>query len=152
MDAGDGDLVMADYAPSFVGFVDINGKLSIDRLDHFKAYCKHFAGNEVEVEVRKRRSRRGLKANAFYWAAVLPPIAHRLEGWTVDEVHEAMKAKFLGREDLEHGLSKIGSSAKLNVEEFAQYLDSIILWAAETLGVVIDVPEPKAQKQKARAA
>jgi len=146
---------MSDYAPFFVGFVDRGGKLSIDRLDHFKAFVKHFAGEEVEIEVRKRRSRRSLKANAFYWAAVLPPIKAKLEGWTLEQVHEAMKAKFLATEDMELGLWKIGSSRKLNVEEFAEYLDSIILWAAETLGVVIEVPEqPKAAaaKQSQRAA
>lgn len=144
-------MTMADYAPAFVGFVDGTGRLTIDRMAHFKAYVKHFSGEVVEIEVRKRRSKRSLKANAFYWAAVLPPIKERLEGWTLDEVHEAMKAKFLSKEDLTLGLTKIGSSRKLNTEQFAEYLDSIILWAAEKLGVVIELPaEP--QKQKSRAA
>lgn len=129
----------------FLGFVNDEGKLTLDWPTQFKAYAKHLAGEEVEVILRKRRSRRSLKANAYYWGVVLPAISQQLEGWTVEDVHEAMKAKFLAQENLELGLWKIGSSRKLTVQEFGAYLDSIILWAAEKLGVVIDAP-PERQR------
>lgn len=135
--------------PTFLGYVDKDGKLTLDYAAQFRAYAKHLAGEEVELVLRKRRSRRSLKANAYYWGVVLPAIAQRLEGWTTEDVHEAMKAKFLATEDLELGLWKIGSSRKLTTQEFATYLDSILLWAAEKLGLVIEQPEEPRSKTRA---
>ena len=121
----------------FRGHVDDAGKPHMDAPKQLAAYWRHLAGQDVEVEIRKRKSRRSVKANAFWWAAVIPPLcAHT--GYTPDEMHEALKAKFLGAEDLSTGLRRIGSTAALDTAAFAELTDRVILWAAEHLGVVIE--------------
>ena len=127
-------------APVFVGLVQ-DGKLRIDYRAQFDAYLRRFEGEAVEVEVRKRRSQRSRAQNAFWWSVVVPTLAEHT-GYSKDEMHEALKAKFLSTEDLSLGLTKIGSTAKLGTQEFADLVDRVVLWAAEALGVIVPPPKP----------
>jgi hypothetical protein len=125
----------------FVGLVQ-DGKLRLDSKKQYDAYITRFEGDEVEVTVRKRRSRRSEQQNGYYWSVVIPLMAEHC-GYTRDEMHEAIKAKFLGQEDQSRGLLRIGSTARLNTLEFADLVDRVILWAAHELGVIIPAPDPK---------
>ena len=136
--------------PAFIGLVQ-DGKLHLDYRAQFDAYLRRFEGDEVEVEVRKRRSKRSTAQNAYWWSVVVPTLAEHT-GYTRDEMHEALKAKFLSAEDLSLGLTKIGSTAKLNTQDFADLVDRVVLWAAESLGVIVPPPEPDARKRTKRAA
>lgn len=136
----------------FLGLVrDDGSKLDLDYPAQFKAFIRRFAGDEVEIEVRKRRSRRSTDQNAYWWGVVIPHIAE-YTGYTHDEAHEALKVKFLGQEDVSRGLVRVGSTAKLNTQEFAALVDRVLLWAAEELGVVIPLPEKEPAKRQRRAA
>jgi len=136
--------------PVFIGVV-AQGKVRLDYPKQFAAYATRFEGDEIEIEIRKRRSRRSTDQNSYWWSVIVPAIAE-YTGYTRDEAHEALKAKFLGTEDMSHGLLRIGSTAKLNTQEFADLVDKVILWAAEELGVVIPLPDPKWREKAARKA
>ena len=127
-------------APVFVGLVQ-DGKLRIDYRAQFDAYLRRFEGEAVEVEVRKRRSQRSGRQNRYWWGVLVPALADHT-GYSKDEMHEALKAKFLSTEDLSLGLTKIGSTAKLGTQEFADLVDRVVLWAAEALGVIVPPPKP----------
>ena len=134
----------------FHGWVFPDGRVQWDYPSLVTAYRKHLAGadgNEITAQFTKRRSKRSTKQNAFWWGVVIPILAEHT-GYTHDEMHEALKAKFLGREDLERGLIRIGSTAKLSTAEFVELTDRVMLWAAEELGVVIPQPEPDARKRR----
>jgi hypothetical protein len=135
----------------FVGVVTDAGRLVLDAPKVFKAYVARFIGEEVEVEVRKRRSKRSTEQNAYYWSVIIPPLAEHC-GYSHDEMHEALKAKFLGQEDMSRGLLRIGSTTKLSTTEFADYVERITVWAAGELGVVISAPERVVVKRKKAAA
>jgi hypothetical protein len=134
----------------FIGVVTETGKLVLDAPKVFRAYVARFIGEEVEVEVRKRRSKRSTEQNAYYWGVIIPPLAEHC-GYTHDEMHEALKAKFLGQEDLSRGLLRIGSTRKLSTAEFTDYIERVTVWAAGELGVVILPPERTVNKRR-RAA
>jgi hypothetical protein len=71
-------------------------------------------------------------------------------GYTVDELHEWAKAKFIPkhlalldkngevRDDLVIG----GTTTRLNRVEFNEYIEALRKFAAEELGVVIPDPDP----------
>ena len=141
---------MSAPTPVFVGLVQ-DGRLHLDYRKQFDAYLKRFDGHEVEVEVRKRRSKRSDKQNRYWWGVLVATLAQHT-GYTADEMHEALKAKFIAREDVTLGLMRIGSTAKLNTVDFAELVDKVVLWAAEDLGVVIPLPEQDTAARKARAA
>lgn len=141
---------MSDVTPSFVGVVQ-DGKVHLDSPKQFAAYAKRFEGDEIEVEIRKRRKKRSDVQNR-YWHGVVIPLLAEHTGYTRDEMHEALKAKFLGSEDLALGLVRIGSTTKLSTEKFADLVDQVVLWAAESLGVIIPLPDKNYRQKRGRAA
>lgn len=102
----------------------------------------------VLVTIERLRATRSQQQNKFYWGVIVQLLAD-YTGYTPDEMHEVLKAKFLpkrfavcdGNGEVRDELVIGGSSAALNTVEFGEYCDAIQQWAAETLGVVIPDPE-----------
>lgn len=124
--------------PVFRGKVN-GGALQVD--ERFFDYLKGLEGKDVEVVVRKKRSVRSVQQNRYYFGVVVQTLADHC-GYTPEEMHEALKEKFLGSERDERGLIRIGSSAALSTDEFIQYTNRIVIWAAQDLGCYI--PDPMA--------
>lgn len=81
---------------------------------------------------------RSSAANRYLFGVVYAIIAREL-GYTIEELHEALKAKFRGRPDETTGLV-IARSTRVNSDEFWRYVDEVRHWAHTFLGVYI--PEP----------
>jgi len=81
---------------------------------------------------------RSSAANAYYWGVVLEIIAKHL-GEQPEELHDAFKAKFRGREDVTTGLI-IPRSTRTDSDDFWRYVDEVRHWSHTFLGVYI--PEP----------
>ena len=121
--------------PIFYGTV-LNGKLDME--DRFASFLQSMEGQRVEVTVRKKHRRRTDQQNRYYFGVVIPILADHT-GYTSDEMHDALKVKFLGVP--EKGLMHIKSSALLSRLEFKEYVDKISQWAARDLGVYIPLPD-----------
>lgn len=93
--------------------------------------CPH-CGCEFEPKGRSSR------ANRYLFGVVYATIAREL-GYSVDEIHDAMKAKFRSREDITTGLV-IVRSTRTGSEDFWDYVNQVRHWAHTFLGVY--VPEP----------
>jgi hypothetical protein len=126
------------------GQIRCNKKL-LRQLLHGRREC------EVELIIRRAFATRSTKANAFYWGVVLQALADHT-GHLPEELHEILKAKFLPKAlavcDLNGELRGEyvigGSTASLSVEEFSDYMNRIIRWADEELGVLIPHPDSEA--------
>ena len=57
-------------------------------------------------------------------------------GYNKDEMHEALRFKFLKKHD-DTDLVTVGSTAKLSTAEFTEYIDAILRWSATEYQVVI---------------
>jgi len=116
------------------------GKLRFERPERWLVALSKLEGKKVELVLRKRRSQRSESQNRYYWGVIVEILASHC-GYTSEEMHEALKVKFLGsaHED-ERGLIRVRSSAALSIDEFIRYTNEIVRWAAETLGVFI--PDP----------
>ena len=124
-------------APIFKGKVT-NGVLSVDQ--RFYSWVCSLEGNDVEVIVRKHRSQRSLRQNRYYHGVIIKILADHC-GYSPEEMHEALKEKFLGTQERdEHGLIKMKSTAVLSKDEFVRYTNEVIRWAAANLTVYI--PDP----------
>ena len=105
-------------------------------------------GATVQLEVTIKRASRSLQQNSWYWGVIVELIAE-YTGYTPDEVHEFLKAKFIpkrlaiadanGEVVDEYVLG--GSTRKMNTLQFGEYCEQIRIWAAETLDVNIPDPE-----------
>lgn len=104
---------------------------------HFESFKE---GDHVFVTIEKitREKQRSLDQNAYYWGVVVKILAGET-GYTKDEMHEALKVKFLTYENVK-GIPTVLSTADLNTKQFEVYLEMVRRWAAMDLGVVI--PEP----------
>tara|TARA_R100000329_G_scaffold65431_3_gene57864 strand:+ start:487 stop:825 length:339 start_codon:yes stop_codon:yes gene_type:complete len=93
-----------------------NGSLSFHDYGSLKRYLNGVKG-EVWVDIKEAPKSRSPKQNGYY-RTILRDLAREL-GDTEDEMHEVMKSHF-----------KITSTKDLTQEEFTEFLDRIIRWAA----------------------
>jgi hypothetical protein len=104
-------------------------------------------GAEIEIEVTIRRATRSLNQNAWYWGVIVEAISD-YTGFTPDEVHEFLKAKFIPKRlAIADGNGEVvdeyvlgGSTRKMNTLQFGEFCETVRRWAAETLA--IDIPDP----------
>jgi hypothetical protein len=116
------------------------GKLLLDEPSKYLVLLSSMEGKEIELVLRKRRSQRTLQQNKFYWAVIVEILSHHF-GYEKDEMHEALKFKFLrlptgdGRQ-----LETVMSTTKLTTVGFVNYIDKIVRWAAQDYQIWI--PDP----------
>lgn len=96
----------------------------------------------VAVKLSKPVKPRSNRQNAYLWGVVLPMIAE-YTGHTTEDVHGWFKDEFLPRRFITLGgkekeLRK--TTTELTSMEFEAYLERIRAWSAETLGLVIPLP------------
>jgi len=125
--------------PKFYGNVE-DGVLKIENLARYLVWIAHLDGKQVEIVVRKWRQQRSINQNRYYWGVVVAALADHC-GYTPEEMHEALKEKFLGHEEVDKfGLKKIKSSATLTTEDFNSYVNQVVIWAAQDLQCYIGDP------------
>lgn len=134
----------------FIGTVrDDGSRLDFDYPDDYRAHIKQFAGHEVEIEVRKRRSKRSLKQNAAYHAAIAPLAEHL--GYTTEELKLAMLGGCFGwREIAGQNIPERLHTSDLNTQDFNDLMAYTMQIAAEHDVLILDPSEWKAAKKKAQ--
>jgi len=98
---------------------------------------------QVVVTIKRRTKNRTDNQNRYYWGAVIATIAAET-GVDNDDVHEAMKRKFLEPEIKEFAGMRWkvpGSTSKLDTSAMNTYIEQIRAWAATEFG--INIPEPE---------
>lgn len=102
------------------------------KLVPFQAYNVYFVDD---------KALRSIPLNKYYWGVVVKHLSDHT-GYTGEEMHEYLKMEFLPKEMTIGGITKVygGSTASLTNQEFIQFFESVRLWAAETLDVIIPLP------------
>lgn len=124
------------------------GKLQLRNRKAFDEAMASLKDGEYIFSLERARATRSLEQNAWYWGVIVEEIS-KLTGYTPDEVHEVLKAKFIPKKlAVAKGNGEIvdefvigGSTTKLNKLEFGEYCEAVRRWAAETLDIVIPDPE-----------
>lgn len=120
-----------------------------------KLQCLPFAealeklrGKHVLLSVGEAKPTRSNSQNKYYWSCVVGGIAHGMKDagfepleCTSQAVHDMLKFRFL-RMDRPIGqdgefVSIIRSTTDLDTQEFSEYLEHCLRFAAEYLGIVI---------------
>lgn len=126
---------MKNLAPIWRGNIE-NGKLKLANSEMYGKYLCSLRG-EVELIVRKWKKKRTDNQNKYYWGVIIPILCESL-GYFDEEMHDALKWKFLRKKEREK-LPTVKSTASLSTIEFKNYIDEIVIWAASE-GIII--PEP----------
>jgi hypothetical protein len=123
--------------PVFLGKI-IGGKLKVYQKEFMEIWIASIPeGSEVKVLISRAKKNRSNPQNNYLRGVVYPLISENT-GYTNEEVHDAMKYKFLMTED--SPLVRVRSTASLSTIEFEAYLEQIKTWASSELGIVIPNP------------
>ena len=124
------------------------GRLEIRNRKTFAAALKRMRDGEVRVTVERTRAARSDQQNRWYWGVIVDLLSEHT-GFTPDEMHEVLKAKFMpkrlavtdGNGEIKGEFVIGGTTTKLDKVAFGEYCEAIRTWAAEELGVVIPDPD-----------
>ncbi len=123
---------MSQIQPAFTGQISKQGGLTLDDPVRWRSRLVQLRGKRVKLVIASQRQLRSRSQNAYLWGVVYALLAE-WSGHTPEEIHEAMKLRYLSRR------IKLGSEAQLttasttdlNTEEFAHYVDEVRRFAAE---------------------
>ena len=147
---------------TYTGRVTEDGEIHLPSKKLKEEVSRSMAGKQVEVTFKVKRRQRSNPQNAYYWSAVIPSVldglidlGHNFQSGNKE--HEEMLHGWLKSRFLDNGLSfadangeehKMPPSTKIcTTTEFAEYLDAIIMWAAEDLHIKIPQPEEQGELQ-----
>ncbi len=107
-------------------------------------HLKSLSDNYV-VEVKQNKNTRSMNQNKYYWKCIVQELAKEL-GYTVDEMHDALKIKFSSEwsqieyKDKLIPLHSVKSTTVMNTKEFETYCEQIRIWALTDLSIRLRVP------------
>lgn len=113
----------------------------------FRKTLEKHAGKQIAVSIRKRKDKRSLDQNAYWWAVPVKLIAEHC-GYTESQMHYALLGECFGYTPGPTGAAVPvkPSSSELSVEEFNRLIEWVLLWAPSELGVI--VPNPNEWMQR----
>ncbi len=123
---------------SFKAVIEGPYKLTLLNKDSFNKFLGEFSeGTVLEIEIKEVVSKSQMQ-NSYYWGQVIGSsskegslLANEMfQGYTKQELHEALKEKF-----------DIKSTKGMTQEDFSEYIDKIIRWAAEFAEMYIKEPD-----------
>jgi len=123
---------------SFRVVVEEDYKIRILNRESLDKFLNNFEeGTMLELVVKEIENRTQMQ-NSYYWGQVIGSPSKEgslmsnemFQGYTKQELHEALKEKF-----------DVKSTAGMEQEEFTEYINKIIRWAAEFAGMYIKEPE-----------
>lgn len=133
---------MSKFIPIFTGIVE-KGRLTLDDKVSFMAHLLSLKG-PVQLTIEKRKKHRSIEQNAYYWGVVVRILADDI-GYNDEEMHEALKWKFLRKDGK---IPTVRSTASMNTLEFEKYLEDIRVWASTEMGITIPLPKKIADNYK----
>ena len=123
---------------SFRAVVEEPYKIRILNRESFDKFLNEFdEGVILEIEVKEIVNRTQVQ-NSYYWGQVIGSPSKEgsllsnemFQGYTKQELHEALKEKF-----------EVKSTIGMSQEDFTEYINKIIRWAAEFADMYIKEPE-----------
>ena len=92
---------------------------------------------DIEITIGRPSKTRSNQENRYYWGVVIKLLSE-LTGYTNDEIHDAMRMKFLINRDGK--VVTLKSTKNLTTIQFEEYMTKIRQWANSELDCYI--PEP----------
>lgn len=132
-----------------------SGKMPHSEAEKLREGMKAHYGKDVVITVERKRRKRSLNQNSYYWGIVIPMVQHMLVDFGNDvdpeETHAFLKehvGKLTGAivDGKGKRLAIVKSSASLNSAEFEVFLERIKRWAAAWGTVIPDPNENLYQK------
>lgn len=121
--------------PIFHGRIASDGRFELaeHERDLRRRYFQTLAGQNVEITVRKERTKRSIDQNAYLHAVPFPLLAEELGYESIEELKYALMGECWGwKRDRAtgHEIPVKPSTSSMSVEECTHFIDWLIKWAA----------------------
>jgi hypothetical protein len=138
---------MSVRPPVWYGVMDMNGEVHLDASRGWHAYKQTLRGKRIEVVMKVWRPKASRKQHGWYRGCALPMIAAEMGHleYEYPAVHDALMRELFGlKEGCDPRLKIRYSTADMNTAEFTEkMMETVQVWAATTLGLVIPDPDPE---------
>lgn len=139
----------------------VAGKLpDLDR-ELFKYLVEQCEGKPLTITIDYYVNKRSNAQNSYYWPVIVEYVleglidaGYRRESLSPQLVHDYLKGKFLKHMKrrtvnpiTKKYLTRQPSTQELNTWEFMDYMDGIVIWAAEFLSIAIPSPNREWREQ-----
>lgn len=116
-----------------------NGNFTFQNRERFLSETKKLNGI-FAMKISRWKQPRSMNQNKYYWGVVIEGLAQHL-GYESEELHDALRQKFLRVQSLDHRLPPHAkSTTDLNTKEFEEYVDKIRRFADVELNYFIPLP------------
>jgi len=112
------------------------GKLILDDIKGFQKYLYSLEGKKIQAIVQKYKTKRSERQNKYYWSVIIKILGDEL-GYMPEEVHEALKFKFLRKGGK---LETVKSTTSLTTVEFEMFVEKVRIWALTDFQITIPLP------------
>ena len=119
-----------------------NAKVEFLNKPLFYRDLSQYEDKEAVLLLKPYKDLRSDNQNRYYWGVVIKLLSDEL-GYFPDEIHEAMKQKFLSIRHVKIGKAEYSipeSTAMKNTTDFEDYLAKIRIWASKDLELLIPLP------------
>tara|TARA_R110001599_G_scaffold300346_3_gene505458 strand:+ start:591 stop:1004 length:414 start_codon:yes stop_codon:yes gene_type:complete len=107
-----------------------------------RAFFMNTSGEEAIISIKPKNMTRSGSQNALYWTIIDQVRAE--SGNTKDAIHKFCQSEFLEstvEEVAKKPIVVVKSTTSLSTKEMATYLDEIITWVENDLGIVLKLPD-----------
>ena len=115
-----------------------DGKLEWLSFPLFSKWLSFQKSGLYTVNIKRYHKPRTEQQNRYYWGVVVPLIAEWVGEEDREDIHETLKSMF--NIDRTKKVSIVKSTTRLTTQEFTDYVERVVIWAAKQ-GVVIPDPE-----------
>ena len=145
---GQGTVLEETYVSDFVTTAYLKqGALKVRSMNALRDWAQRQKEGEYIIKIQRARAVRSVEANRYYCGVVLTLLSDHT-GYTVEELHEWAKMKFMPKEvalcdgngEVKDALVIGGTTTTLNTVQFYEYIEQIRLFAASELDV--NIPDP----------
>lgn len=126
------------HQPQWIADVNPSGKLTFEHPREAMRHLRGLAGKRIACTFKEWKPQRSDPQNKYWWGVVVAILADHC-GYTNDEMHDALKYKFL-RDSAEGPLVKVRGTSTLTTAEFTRLIDDVRLWSETDLGCYIPAP------------
>jgi len=124
------------------------GSLALTNRPLFNDTIACLRDGDYIMEIKERKKKRSNSQNSYLWAVVNQMVCRRLIelGHDVDmeETHDFLKASFNYKELVNEDTGEVfkipRGTSELSTEEFSEYIERVVRFGAEILGIIIPLP------------
>jgi len=135
----------------------IKGNVNSESKEQIRLALRLLEDKYAKITIKESKKLNSLSQKGYYFAAVIPPIQEMLIdlGNNVDSEdvhsflkHEAGKLTKYIRLPNDEVKPIPGSIAGMNTKEFEKYLEKVRMWAAQTLDLIIPLPNERLEGEE----